>query len=65
MGQDAIHPRQVAMLDDPLLDLCGRVFAVGGQWAILPSSTLRVLMALLEKPTGGLRTIGVFASYYR
>eukprot|EP00974_Lingulodinium_polyedra_P047147 4521439-Lingulodinium_polyedra.AAC.1 len=22
-------------------------------------------MALLEQPTGGLRTIGVFASYYR
>eukprot|EP00974_Lingulodinium_polyedra_P106796 10338944-Lingulodinium_polyedra.AAC.1 len=50
MGQDALHPRQVAMLDDPLFVLLGSMFHFGERWAILPTSTFHVLMALLEKP---------------
>eukprot|EP00974_Lingulodinium_polyedra_P057496 5533187-Lingulodinium_polyedra.AAC.1 len=64
MGQGPFHPRHIGMLDDELLGLMGEMSVYGESWAILPSNNLHVPMALLGKPSGGLRTVGVF-SYHR
>ena len=60
LGWDDIHSRALLRLDDAVLLALLRVLFLcecTGQW---PSFTSLVIIALLPKPAGGLRPIGVF-----
>ena len=60
LGWDGIHPRALLRLDDVVLLALLRILFLcecSGQW---PCFTSMVIIALLPKPAGGLRPIGLF-----
>ena len=65
VGVDGFHMRHFNALSDPSLQVLMTLWSVMESTGIIPKQIRVLCVALLEKPTGGWRPIGIFAGYYR
>ena len=65
MDPGGFHPRHIAMLHDDGLRVLALIMATCERNGRQPSHLARVIVALLEKVTGGYRPIGIFSTLYR
>ena len=64
-GADGFHPRHFLLLSDECLTLFCALLACMGHLCCLPRKLQLLMVALLPKPTGGDRPIGIFPTCLR
>ena len=62
---DGYHPRHFSWLSCETLEVVGRFFEVFEAMGDFPKTTASLLVALLPKPNGDTRPIGLYRSLYR
>ena len=65
IGNDHIHPHSFAALSDGALRSISCIMTTSINAGTLPASLSSISMALLPKPSGGWRTIGIFTTLVR
>ncbi len=65
MTYDGFHPRQLASLGDEALLTLAIIFAAVERSAVWPRQVSMIVAALLPKPSGGYRPIGMAPAIYR
>ena len=64
-GMDGWHVSHIALLSDSGLRALALVLQAAEAGSVWPTALAAILLPLLEKPTGGYRTIGVFPAVVR
>ena len=62
---DGWHPRHVALLGDEVLEVLCDLLALLEALGVFPEDLEQVLVALIPKPTGGERPIGLYLALFR
>ena len=62
---DGVHPRHFAKLSDDALAVLGRLLVIVELLGHFPHALCDILVALLPKPEGGKRPIGLYRGLYR
>ena len=65
IGRDCLHPKQIVSCSDGCLEACLALWALMFRLGRVPSNLALLVIALLPKPTGGTRPIGIFPSSIR
>ena len=63
--RDGLHPRHFALFSDKLLEALALLFRYMEATGMCPLAVSSVIIALIPKPTGGVRPIGLLRSFVR